>query len=75
MICRPVGLSHRAPSGTAAGRSGTAAKISGGLGKPFRSGSLLLEGNACGTPALTLPIGLDKEGLPTALQIDGRTGP
>lgn len=55
-----------------AGRSGTAAKISGGLGKPFRSASLLLEGNVCGTPALTLPIGLDKERLPTSLQIDGR---
>jgi aspartyl-tRNA(Asn)/glutamyl-tRNA(Gln) amidotransferase subunit A len=55
-----------------AGRSGTAGKITEGLGKPFRSASLLLEGNVCGTPALTLPIGLDKEGLPTALQIDGR---
>ncbi len=55
-----------------AGRSGTAGKITEGLGKSFRSASLLLEGNVCGTPALTLPIGLDKEGLPTALQIDGR---
>jgi aspartyl-tRNA(Asn)/glutamyl-tRNA(Gln) amidotransferase subunit A len=55
-----------------AGRSGTAGKISEGLGKPFRSASLLVEGNLCGTPALTLPIGLDAEGLPTALQIDGR---
>jgi aspartyl-tRNA(Asn)/glutamyl-tRNA(Gln) amidotransferase subunit A len=55
-----------------AGRSGTAGRISEGLGKPFRSASLLLEGNVCGTPALTLPIGLDREGLPTALQIDGR---
>lgn len=55
-----------------AGRSGTAAKITQGLGKPFRAGSLIVEGNVCGTPALTLPIGLDDEGLPTALQIDGR---
>jgi aspartyl-tRNA(Asn)/glutamyl-tRNA(Gln) amidotransferase subunit A len=55
-----------------AGRSGTAAKLTEGLGKSFRAASLLLEGNVCGTPALTLPIGLDKEGLPTALQIDGR---
>ena len=55
-----------------AARSGTAGKITGGLGKPFRAASLLLEGNVCGTPALTLPIGLDKEGLPTSLQIDGR---
>ncbi len=55
-----------------AGRSGTAARIGGGLGKPFRAASLMTEGNVCGTPALTLPIGLDKEGLPTSLQIDGR---
>ena len=29
-------------------------------------------GNLCGTPALVLPTGLTKEGLPTALQLDGR---
>ena len=41
-----------------AGRSGTAGKMStGGLGKPFDAKSLLLEGNLCGTPALTLPDG------------------
>jgi aspartyl-tRNA(Asn)/glutamyl-tRNA(Gln) amidotransferase subunit A len=55
-----------------AGRAGTAGKISAGLGKPFRAQSLLLEGNVCGTPALTLPMGLDKEHIPTSLQIDGR---
>lgn len=54
------------------GRAGTAGKIAEGLGKPFSARSLLLEGNVCGTPALTLPMGLDKEGLPTSLQIDGR---
>jgi aspartyl-tRNA(Asn)/glutamyl-tRNA(Gln) amidotransferase subunit A len=54
------------------GRSGTAAKITQGLGKSFQAKSLIVEGNVCGTPALTLPLGLDDEGLPTALQIDGR---
>jgi aspartyl-tRNA(Asn)/glutamyl-tRNA(Gln) amidotransferase subunit A len=29
-------------------------------------------GNACGTPALVLPTGSTKDGLPTALQLDGR---
>jgi aspartyl-tRNA(Asn)/glutamyl-tRNA(Gln) amidotransferase subunit A len=29
-------------------------------------------GNACGTPAIVLPTGLTKDGLPTALQLDGR---
>ena len=29
-------------------------------------------GNACGTPALILPTGLTDDGLPTALQLDGR---
>lgn len=29
-------------------------------------------GNACGTPALVLPSGLTKDGLPTAIQLDGR---
>jgi len=55
-----------------AGRAGTAGKIAGGLGKPFGAKSLLLEGNVCGTPAVTLPMGLDKESIPTSLQIDGR---
>jgi aspartyl-tRNA(Asn)/glutamyl-tRNA(Gln) amidotransferase subunit A len=55
-----------------AARAGTAGKIAEGLGKPFDARLLLLEGNLCGTPALTLPMGLDKERLPTSLQIDGR---
>lgn len=54
------------------GRGGTAAKMAGGLGKPFDAASLLMEGNLCGTPALTLPMGRDDEGMPTSLQIDGR---
>ena len=29
-------------------------------------------GNACGTPALVLPTGMSRDGLPTALQLDGR---
>ena len=54
------------------GRAGTAAKIKQGLGKPFNARTLIVEGNVCGTPALTLPMGLDDEGIPTSLQIDGR---
>jgi aspartyl-tRNA(Asn)/glutamyl-tRNA(Gln) amidotransferase subunit A len=34
--------------------------------------SLSGPGNVCGTPALVLPTGLSKEGLPTAMQLDGR---
>lgn len=29
-------------------------------------------GNVCGTPALVLPSGVTKDGLPTAIQLDGR---
>ena len=29
-------------------------------------------GNVCGTPALVMPTGLTKEGLPTSIQLDGR---
>jgi aspartyl-tRNA(Asn)/glutamyl-tRNA(Gln) amidotransferase subunit A len=56
-----------------AGRAGSAEKLTKGLGRPYQAKMLLLEGNVCGTPALTLPMGLDKEGLPTSLQIDARS--
>ncbi len=29
-------------------------------------------GNVCGTPAIVIPTGLSKDGLPTAIQMDGR---
>lgn len=29
-------------------------------------------GNVCGTPAIVIPTGLSKDGLPTAIQFDGR---
>ena len=29
-------------------------------------------GNVCGTPAIVMPMGLTEDGLPTALQLDGR---
>lgn len=34
--------------------------------------SLGAHGNVCGTPALCLPTGRTREGLPTAIQLDGR---
>jgi aspartyl-tRNA(Asn)/glutamyl-tRNA(Gln) amidotransferase subunit A len=40
----------------------------------FHAPSLGGPGNACGTPALVLPTGLTDDGLPTALQLDGRAG-
>jgi aspartyl-tRNA(Asn)/glutamyl-tRNA(Gln) amidotransferase subunit A len=36
------------------------------------SKSLVVPGNICGTPALILPTGATEDGLPTALQLDGR---
>jgi aspartyl-tRNA(Asn)/glutamyl-tRNA(Gln) amidotransferase subunit A len=38
----------------------------------FDSKSLGGPGNVCGTPALVLPTGLTDDGLPTAIQLDGR---
>jgi aspartyl-tRNA(Asn)/glutamyl-tRNA(Gln) amidotransferase subunit A len=38
----------------------------------FDSKSLGGPGNVCGTPALVLPTGLTSDGLPTAIQLDGR---
>jgi aspartyl-tRNA(Asn)/glutamyl-tRNA(Gln) amidotransferase subunit A len=44
----------------------------GPFGGGFSHKSLGGPGNACGTPALVLPTGLTDDGLPTALQLDGR---
>lgn len=41
-------------------------------GGRFRGPSLGGPGNLCGTPALVLPTGATDDGLPTALQLDGR---
>jgi aspartyl-tRNA(Asn)/glutamyl-tRNA(Gln) amidotransferase subunit A len=36
------------------------------------SRSMVVPGNVCGTPALILPTGVTVDGLPTAMQLDGR---
>ena len=41
-------------------------------GRRYSAKSLGGPGNVCGTPALVLPTGLTEDGLPTALQLDGR---
>lgn len=38
----------------------------------FSNASMVGPGNVCGTPALIVPTGLTKDGLPTSLQLDGR---
>lgn len=52
--------------------SGTATPADGSQSGRFSSKSMGGAGNVCGTPAICLPSGKDKNGLPTALQIDGR---
>ena len=52
--------------------AGTATSAEGSFGGGFDAKSLGGPGNACGTPALVLPTGLDHQGLPTAIQLDGR---
>ncbi len=44
----------------------------GPFGGEYRRKGLDGAGNVCGTPALVLPTGLTADGLPTALQLDGR---
>ena len=41
-------------------------------GRRYSARSLGGPGNVCGTPALVLPSGLTDDGLPTAIQLDGR---
>lgn len=50
----------------------TAPSIAKNFGSEFSHKSLGGPGNLSGTPALVLPMGLDAEGLPTALQMDTR---
>ena len=51
---------------------GAAPTAFGSFAGRFSNKSLGGPGNACGTPAIVLPTGLTKDGLPTALQLDGR---
>lgn len=51
---------------------GTATPADGSFGGRFGAKSLGGPGNVCGTPAICLPSGKDDNGLPTAIQIDGR---
>jgi aspartyl-tRNA(Asn)/glutamyl-tRNA(Gln) amidotransferase subunit A len=51
---------------------GAAPTAFGPFAGPFTNKSLGGPGNACGTPAIVVPTGLTKDGLPTALQLDGR---
>lgn len=50
----------------------TAPSAEGSFGGRYGSKSLGGPGNLCGTPTLVLPSGLDKAGLPTAIQLDAR---
>ncbi len=52
--------------------AGAAPPSEGPHGGRFSVLSLGGPGNVCGTPALVLPTGLTDDGLPTALQLDGR---
>ena len=52
--------------------AGAAPSAEGSFGGNFGSKSMGGPGNVCGTPAIVLPTGRTKDGLPTALQIDGR---
>ncbi|MFO0910558.1 MAG: amidase [Isosphaeraceae bacterium] len=50
----------------------TAPTADGPFGGRYSNRSLGGPGNVCGTPAIVLPTGLADDGLPTAIQIDGR---
>jgi aspartyl-tRNA(Asn)/glutamyl-tRNA(Gln) amidotransferase subunit A len=52
--------------------SSTATTAEGPFGGKFGHKSMGGAGNVCGTPALVLPTGLTGDGLPTAMQLDGR---
>ncbi len=52
--------------------SGTATAADGSHGGRFSAKSMGGAGNVCGTPAICLPTGKDRDGLPTAIQLDGR---
>lgn len=44
----------------------------GSFGGKFFNKSMVGPGNVCGTPAMVMPTGLTKDGLPTSIQLDGR---
>ncbi|WZP00491.1 amidase [Isosphaeraceae bacterium EP7] len=50
----------------------TAPAAEGPFKDPFSAKTMGAPGNICGTPALVVPTGLDAQGLPTAIQLDGR---
>ncbi|WP_422929803.1 amidase [Singulisphaera sp. PoT] len=50
----------------------TAPTANGHFEYPHQAKTLGGPGNICGTPALVMPIGLAQDGLPTAIQLDGR---
>ena len=52
--------------------AGPAPTADGPFGGSFGSKSLGGPGNVCGTPAIVLPSGRTADGLPTAIQLDGR---
>lgn len=54
--------------------SATAPPISQYFGSQYSHKSLGGPGNLSGSPALVMPSGLDKSGLPTAIQLDSRVG-
>ncbi len=51
---------------------GAATPAEGSHGGRYGAKSLGGPGNVCGTPALVMPTGLTDDGLPTAIQLDGR---
>jgi aspartyl-tRNA(Asn)/glutamyl-tRNA(Gln) amidotransferase subunit A len=52
--------------------SDTAPTADGAFGSGYFHKAMGGPGNACGTPAIVVPTGMTKGGLPTALQLDGR---
>jgi aspartyl-tRNA(Asn)/glutamyl-tRNA(Gln) amidotransferase subunit A len=51
---------------------GPAPTADGPFGDKYEHASMGGAGNVCGTPAIVVPTGLTADGLPTALQLDGR---
>ncbi len=52
--------------------SDAAPTADGPWGGSYSHASMGGPGNVCGTPAVVIPSGMTKDGLPTALQLDGR---
>jgi aspartyl-tRNA(Asn)/glutamyl-tRNA(Gln) amidotransferase subunit A len=52
--------------------AGPATPIDASTQATYRVKSAGAPGNVCGTPAIVVPTGLTADGLPTALQLDGR---